>query len=186
MQSQTIHVTVINSMAYNGTSIHWHGIRQRGSMEMDGVNGVTQCPVAPGDSFVYRFNLTQYGTSWYHSHYSLQYADGLLGPLTIHGPSSADYDTAIEPLLMQDYDHRSAFMDFYEEVQPNFGPTIMTNILLNGIGTCCHFTDSRERTLTEIGQYNCTPNETAAGDCEENPPSRYSMTFKRVLCILAS
>lgn len=49
-------------------------------MEMDGVNGVTQCPVAPGDSFVYRFNLTQYRTSWYHSHYSLQYEDGLLGP----------------------------------------------------------------------------------------------------------
>lgn len=56
-------------------------------------------------------------------------------PLTIHGPSSEDYDSDID-YLMQDYDHRSAFMDFYE-VQPDFGPTIMTNILLNGIGACC-------------------------------------------------
>ena len=139
-----LEVTLTNHLQYNGTTIHWHGIRQLGSMEMDGVNGVTQCPIAPYKSFVYKFDLTQYGTSWYHSHYSLQYADGLLGPLTIHGPSSADYDAAIDPILMQGYDHRSAFMDFYEEVQPNFGPTIMTNILLNGTGTCCHFTDSGE------------------------------------------
>lgn len=65
----------------NGTSIHWHGIRQLNSMHMDGVNGVTQCPLAPGDSFTYSFKALQYGTSWYHSHYSVQYADGLVGPL---------------------------------------------------------------------------------------------------------
>lgn len=129
-----LEVTLTNHLQYNGTTIHWHGIRQLHTMEMDGVNGVTQCPVAPKQNFTYIFNLTQYGTSWYHSHYSLQYANGLLGPLTIHGPSSSDYDTAIDPILMQDYDHRSAFMDFYEEVTPHLGPTIMTNILLNGTG----------------------------------------------------
>ena len=65
----------------NGTSIHWHGIRQLNTMHMDGVNGLTQCPLAPGDSFKYSFKALQYGSSWYHSHYSVQYADGLLGPL---------------------------------------------------------------------------------------------------------
>lgn len=40
-------------MKYNGTSIHWHGIRQNQTMHMDGVNGITQCPIAPGDYFVY-------------------------------------------------------------------------------------------------------------------------------------
>jgi hypothetical protein len=74
-------VTVINKMSYNGTSIHWHGIRQNQTMHMDGVNGVTQCPIAPGDQFTYKFNVTQYGSSWYHSHYSLQYADGAVGPM---------------------------------------------------------------------------------------------------------
>lgn len=68
-------------MIKNGTSIHWHGIRQKQTMDMDGVNGITQCPIAPGDSFTYTFKATQYGTSWYHSHYSVQYADGLQGPL---------------------------------------------------------------------------------------------------------
>lgn len=130
----TLEITVKNSLPYNGTTVHWHGIRQLNTMEMDGVNGVTQCPIAPNEKFVYRFNVTQYGTSWYHSHYSLQYANGLLGPLTLHGPSSAGYDQAIDPILMQDYDHRSAFQDFYEEVTPGMGPTTMTNILLNGTG----------------------------------------------------
>jgi FtsP/CotA-like multicopper oxidase with cupredoxin domain len=50
-------------------------------MHMDGVNGVTQCPVAPGDSFNYTFRAMQYGSSWYHSHYSVRYADGANGPL---------------------------------------------------------------------------------------------------------
>lgn len=71
-------------------------------MEMDGVNGITQCPIAPGDSFTYKFLAMQYGTTWYHSHYSLQYGDGLLGPLTIFGPSSANYDEAKDPILMTD------------------------------------------------------------------------------------
>jgi FtsP/CotA-like multicopper oxidase with cupredoxin domain len=38
----TISVTVINNLTYNGTTVHWHGIRQLGTLEMDGVNGVTQ------------------------------------------------------------------------------------------------------------------------------------------------
>lgn len=64
-----------------GTSVHWHGIRQWLTMHMDGVPGITQCPIAPRGSFTYEFKAMQYGSSWYHSHYSLQYADGLLGPL---------------------------------------------------------------------------------------------------------
>jgi len=77
----TIEITVTNKLKGNGTTIHWHGLRQWFTMHMDGVNGLTQCPIAPESSFVYRFNATQYGSSWYHSHYSIQYADGLVGPI---------------------------------------------------------------------------------------------------------
>ena len=77
----TINVTIVNNMTFNGTSIHWHGIRQWRTMHMDGVNGITQCPIAPGDSFNYVWKVMQYGSSWYHSHYSVQYADGLQGPI---------------------------------------------------------------------------------------------------------
>lgn len=36
-------ITVNNNMKYNGTSLHWHGIRQLGTNTMDGVGGVTEC-----------------------------------------------------------------------------------------------------------------------------------------------
>ncbi|KAK3339863.1 multicopper oxidase-domain-containing protein [Lasiosphaeria hispida] len=124
-----IEITVLNSLSTNGTSIHWHGIRQWFNMQADGVNGVTQCPIAPGDQFVYTFNATQYGSSWYHSHYTIQYADGLVGPITLHGPSSAQYDVAPEqPLLFTDWIHNSAFSLLRHRT------TLSPSILLNGIG----------------------------------------------------
>ena len=129
-----IEITVRNHLWYNGTTIHWHGIRQLKSVEMDGVNGVTQCPIAPGDEFTYKFKALQYGSSWYHSHYSLQYADGLAGPMTIYGPSSANYTYAIEPILMTDWNHRSAFEDWSWSLRVNGSRPNMTNILLNGKG----------------------------------------------------
>ena len=125
---------MLNHLPYNGTTVHWHGIRQNGTLEMDGVNAVTQCPIAPGDHFTYRFKAIQYGTSWYHSHYSLQYGDGLVGPLTIHGPSSANYDEARDPILMTDWNHRSGFSDFQTELTAPPTPQ-MDSILLNGLGS---------------------------------------------------
>jgi len=44
----------------------------------DGVPGVSQCPIAPGQTLTYRFRANGYGTSWYHSHYSAQYSMGML------------------------------------------------------------------------------------------------------------
>ncbi|KAM5346271.1 hypothetical protein ACJ41O_009276 [Fusarium nematophilum] len=129
-----IRITVKNKLPYNGTTIHWHGLRQNGTMEMDGVNGVTQCPIAPDDEFTYEFRALQYGTSWYHSHYSLQYADGLAGPITIFGPSSANYDEGRDPILITDWNHRSAFQDWERELtqKPTFPR--MNSILINGVG----------------------------------------------------
>ncbi|RDL37140.1 uncharacterized protein BP5553_04573 [Venustampulla echinocandica] len=126
----TIEVTVTNKLQYNGTSVHFHGIRQLNTPHMDGVNGITQCPIAPGDTFTYKFRALQYGSSWYHSHYSLQYGDGMLGPMTIYGPTTAQYDLegALEPILMTDWNHRSVF-----EAKTGAAPK-MTNILLNGNG----------------------------------------------------
>ena len=129
-----IEIKVTNLIESNGTTIHWHGIRQNGTLDMDGVNGVTQCPIATNDSFTYKFKATQYGTSWYHSHYSLQYADGMVGPMTIYGPSSTEYDEAVEPILMTDWSHRSAFQDFYLEMGKGKGPPKMTSALMNGKG----------------------------------------------------
>ncbi|KAM5469654.1 hypothetical protein MauCBS54593_004208 [Microsporum audouinii] len=127
-----VEITVTNKLKYNGTTLHCHGLRMFDNLLMDGVPGITQCPIAPEDTFTYRFRATQYGSTWYHSHYSLQYSDGLVGPLTIHGPSSADYDASIDPLLLGDHIHRSAFQDYYK-VQTRIPPE-MDSQLLNGIG----------------------------------------------------
>ena len=135
----TIHVT--NYLDTNGTTIHWHGIRQYHSNEADGVNGVTQCPIANEDTYTYNFQALQYGHSWYHSHYSLQYPDGVAGPLLIHGPSSSDWDEAWTPILISDWSHNSAFADFQIELGnnstnppiPGKGPQ-MQSVVLNGTG----------------------------------------------------
>ncbi|KAI5778350.1 multicopper oxidase-domain-containing protein [Geopyxis carbonaria] len=131
----TIEIEVTNSLECNGTTVHWHGLRQWNSVEMDGVNAITQCPIAPGKTMTYRFKALQYGSTWYHSHYSLQYADGLAGPMTIFGPSSDDYDTAVDPILMTDWGHRSAFEDWsYSQHGGKYDG--LDSILLNGIGKC--------------------------------------------------
>ncbi|KAK1147796.1 hypothetical protein N8T08_000309 [Aspergillus melleus] len=133
-----VQITVRNNLAYNGTAIHMHGIRMLDSNLNDGVPGVTQCPIPPGQSFTYNFTATQYGTTWYHSHYSLQYTDGVLGPLTIHGPASGNFDNAIDPFIMGDHNHRSAFQDYYQEQfsnsKKNRPPPKMSSIIINGKG----------------------------------------------------
>ncbi|KAG8531337.1 uncharacterized protein KY384_002966 [Bacidia gigantensis] len=132
----TVEVSVTNNMAHNGTSVHWHGVRQLLTMHMDGVNGITQCPIAPLDTFVYKFRVMQYGSSWYHTHYSVQYADGAVGPMTFHGPMSAEYDEAISPpLIMTDWGHNSAFDAVYQGLTS-------PDILLNGRGNVTQFNNA--------------------------------------------
>lgn len=54
-------ITIHNGLGNQSTGIHWHGIHQRGSSQMDGASGVTQCPVAPGISFTYDFVVRMAG-----------------------------------------------------------------------------------------------------------------------------
>ncbi|KAF3765652.1 hypothetical protein M406DRAFT_339052 [Cryphonectria parasitica EP155] len=126
-------IHVKNNYTANGTAIHWHGIRQLNTMQMDGVNGVTQCPIAYEDSFTYKFRALQYGHTWYHSHYSLQYPDGLAGPLVIHGPSSTNWDIDLGPILIQDYVHDSAFVRYQAEITPG-SIAYADSIVVNGTG----------------------------------------------------
>src|SRR5437868_5889931 len=66
------------------TAIHWHGIFLPNGM--DGVSGLTQKPIEPGDTFKYEFTLKQHGTHMYHSHHDemTQMALGLMGLFAIH------------------------------------------------------------------------------------------------------
>ena len=83
----TFDITVTNNITGpdEGTSLHWHGFLQKDTQLQDGVPSVGQCPIAPGASHRYVFRASLYGTSWYHSHYSAQYADGLFGAIVVYG-----------------------------------------------------------------------------------------------------
>ncbi|KAL8770436.1 MAG: hypothetical protein Q9209_003862 [Squamulea sp. 1 TL-2023] len=125
-----------------GTTVHWHGVRQLHNVEYDGVPGVTQCPIPPGESMTYRYNVTQYGTSWYHSHISLQYSEGLFGPLIFHGPATENYDDDLGALFLQDWSHEPNIAAW--ENKEKYGMThSLSNLLINGTNTfdCSAITD---------------------------------------------
>ncbi|KAH6617780.1 putative extracellular dihydrogeodin oxidase/laccase [Chaetomium sp. MPI-SDFR-AT-0129] len=127
-----IHVT--NALTTNGTSIHWHGLRQWHTGAHDGVPGVTQCAIALGETQTYRFRVRQYGSTWYHSHFSLQYSEGLFGPMVLHGPASAAYDEDLGVLFVQDWSHQPVFAAW--DGKQKFGMThSMSNLLVNGTNT---------------------------------------------------
>lgn len=57
-------VNMYNGLGDESTSIHFHGMFQNGTNNMDGPSGVTQCPIPPGSSFTYNFTINQNGTYW--------------------------------------------------------------------------------------------------------------------------
>ncbi|XP_070037428.1 laccase-7-like [Nicotiana tomentosiformis] len=77
-EGDTLVVHVFNLSPYNLT-IHWHGVFQLLSGWADGPEFATQCPIRPGHSYTYKFNVTgQEGTLWWHAHVSWLRA-------TVHG-----------------------------------------------------------------------------------------------------
>lgn len=64
------------------SSIHWHGFEDR--IGFDGMPGISQEPVKPGESFEYYFTIKQEGTFFYHSHMAMQEMAGMLGAVIMH------------------------------------------------------------------------------------------------------
>lgn len=64
-EGDTVEVVVRNELD-EPTSIHWHGLHVPN--DQDGVAGVTQPPIAPGETFTYRFIAPHAGTFMYHAH----------------------------------------------------------------------------------------------------------------------
>jgi FtsP/CotA-like multicopper oxidase with cupredoxin domain len=71
------------------TTIHWHGLLL--PFGMDGVAGLTQPSIKPGETWVYEFPLIQHGTHMYHPHADemIQMAMGMMGMFIIH-PRTAE------------------------------------------------------------------------------------------------
>lgn len=82
----------------------------------------------------YKYKVTQYGSSWYHSHISLQYSEGLFGPLIFHGPATANYDEDLGVLFLQDWSHVHAFSAWEHKVKYGITHSLDT-LLINGTNT---------------------------------------------------
>ncbi|XP_073281680.1 laccase-4-like [Primulina huaijiensis] len=67
-EDDTLLIKVVNHVMYN-VSIHWHGVRQIRTGWADGPAYITQCPIQPGQSYVYNYTITgQRGTLLWHAH----------------------------------------------------------------------------------------------------------------------
>lgn len=96
-------VTVnVNNLTTLPHTIHWHGLLQRGTWQMDGVPDVTQPAIKPGDTFTYKFIAEPNGTMWYHCHVNVnEHAAmrGMWGPFIIDPKEP----TAIEKEVTKDF-----------------------------------------------------------------------------------
>ncbi|KAK5689584.1 hypothetical protein LTR97_012757 [Elasticomyces elasticus] len=141
----TVIITVQNQLeGSEGTALHWHGLRV--SNEMDGVVGVTQKAMMPGESFTYELRIPddQYGSFWYHSHFEEQRADGLFGAFVVHRAESEAkpahmHDHLYEDdrvLMVGDFHHRSApdILAYYRDWKNFKIEPAPDSLLLNGRG----------------------------------------------------
>ena len=96
-EGDKVRILVTNRLKEH-TSIHWHGVLLPNGM--DGVGGLTQPHIAPGETFAYEFTLRQHGTQMYHPHADelVQMAMGMMGLFIIHprdGARAVDRDFAM-------------------------------------------------------------------------------------------
>lgn len=83
VEGDRIRILVTNKLPEH-TTIHWHGIFLPSGM--DGVGGLSQPHIQPGETYVYEFTLRQHGTFMYHPHADemVQMAVGMMGMFVIH------------------------------------------------------------------------------------------------------
>jgi FtsP/CotA-like multicopper oxidase with cupredoxin domain len=83
VEGDRVRIYVTNKLP-TGTSVHWHGILLPNGM--DGVGGLNQRVIRPGETFRYEFTLVQHGTHMYHSHHDemTQMGLGTMGMFIIH------------------------------------------------------------------------------------------------------
>jgi FtsP/CotA-like multicopper oxidase with cupredoxin domain len=130
-----VEVKLINEDIDSGVTIHWHGYNVPNAM--DGVPGMTQNVVKPGQSFVYKFRAEQEGTYWFHSHQQAaeQVVKGLFGTLIVEPVQESEaFDeqlTLINHRWETDQGYKKAFGDHdqmqWKQVDP--GETVKLRIV---------------------------------------------------------
>lgn len=139
VEGDRVRILVTNKLP-EPTTVHWHGILLPNGM--DGVTGLNQRPIQPGETFKYEFTLRQSGTHMYHPHYDelVQIAMGMMGFFIIHPKNPTEeakvdrdfaimlYEWAIpigastpNPLVMLDFN----YFTFNSKVWPGIEPLVV-------------------------------------------------------------
>jgi FtsP/CotA-like multicopper oxidase with cupredoxin domain len=98
-EGDQVRVVVKNELP-EATTVHWHGVEVPNAM--DGVPGVTQDPIEPGETFIYEFTAKPAGTFMYHSHFEgdVQVSAGLYAPFIIDPREPETYPPDVDKTLM--------------------------------------------------------------------------------------
>lgn len=138
VEGDTVRIFVTNRLG-ESTTVHWHGIDLPNGM--DGIAGLNQPRIMPGETYVYEYTLKQHGTHMYHPHADemTQMAFGMMGLFIIHPragedtPVDRDYALLLhnwalhpgtyrpDPSVMQDFD----LWTFNSKVFPATEPLVM-------------------------------------------------------------
>ena len=126
---EVLAATLVNQLP-QPTSIHWHGLALRN--DMDGVPGMTQPPIDPGEEFRYEFVAPHPGTYFFHPHVGVQLDRGLYAPLVVEDPQEpGNYD--LEAVIVLD-DWTDGIGDDPDTILTRLTETGMTGMDHGGMG----------------------------------------------------
>src|SRR6059036_1613392 len=118
VEGDRVRILVTNKLP-EPTAVHWHGVILPSGM--DGVGGLSQRPIPPGDTFAYEFTLKQHGTQMYHSHGDemVQIGLGTMGFFIIHPKERAERIDRDYAIFLNEW--------FVKPGSANPNPNIMTD-----------------------------------------------------------
>ena len=97
-EGDTAEIYVHNNLK-EATSLHWHGLFLPN--KEDGVPNLTQMPIKPGTTHIYKFPVIQHGTHWYHSHSGLQEQIGMYGSFIMN--KREEWDIPTIPVVLSEW-----------------------------------------------------------------------------------
>ena len=132
-QNEWIKVDFANNLDIE-TTAHWHGVRVEN--RFDGIPGITQDPIQPGQSFNYELKFPDAGMYWYHPHVREDYQQelGLYGAIIVE-PAHSEYNSVNkeEVLILDDIKLEASDVPAYMDNQINhalmgrFGNVMLVN-----------------------------------------------------------
>ncbi|XP_078483151.1 uncharacterized protein LOC100178857 isoform X1 [Ciona intestinalis] len=143
-----------------GTTIHWHGLSQRGTPWMDGVPMLTQCAIPAQTTFVYNFTATPAGTHWWHAHAGFHRSDGVFGSFVVRKPDASNphfgaYDEDEHTILVGDWLHQTTMEKYIQHHHSN-GNNKGEGMLINGKGEYTKYQRNNETIYTPMMKYSVT------------------------------